>query len=141
MPKDLARALSSGGLSGDAVKFLTIMAFVDGTLDKAKIANVLWYAAELGVQEEYLDDIREAAQDRMQEALAHMTRSNMESITGKAWSGDANIRLLPYAGQNADPLLAQRFRNLEGRHPSSFGHAFWAHFKENEYASLENQRD
>ena len=37
----LASALAGSDLGRDALKFLTVMAFVDGSLDKAKIASVL----------------------------------------------------------------------------------------------------
>jgi hypothetical protein len=134
-PAELAAALSGSKLGEDAVKFLTVMAFVDGKLDKAKIAAVLSYASALGIRGEYLDDIRIAAQDRLDEALAHMVRANMISITGKPWDGgDVNAWLLPYAGDKADPRLAARFEELARLDKATFGHAFWAHFKENNYA-------
>jgi hypothetical protein len=40
-PAALASALAGSDLGRDALKFLTVMAFVDGSLDKAKIASVL----------------------------------------------------------------------------------------------------
>jgi hypothetical protein len=134
-PAALAAALSGSKLAEDAVKFLTVMAFVDGTLDKTKIASVLDYASALGIRAEYLDDIRIAAQNRLQEALAHMVRANMVSITGKPWDGgDINAWLLPYAGDKADPKLAARFETLARLDKATFGYAFWTHFKENSYA-------
>ena len=39
---------------------LTIMAFVDGSLDAAKIRTVLDYAAALGIDEPYIQEITEA---------------------------------------------------------------------------------
>jgi hypothetical protein len=133
-PAALASTLSASNLGQDALKFLTVMAFVDGSLDKAKIANVLRYAGALGIEERYLDEIKEAAQGRLQEVLADMTRCNMESITGRSWSGgDVNKWLLPYDGA-ADPALAQRFEALGKLAADTFGHAFWAHFKESGYA-------
>jgi hypothetical protein len=109
-PAQLASALAGSKLAEDAIKFLTVMAFIDGKLDKAKIASVLGYARALGIHESYLDDIAAAANDRLQEALAHMVRANMESITGRPWNtGDVNQWLLPYSGANTDPALAARF--------------------------------
>ena len=134
-PEALTAALAGTALAEDAVRFLTVMAFVDGVLDKAKIAAVLRYAAALGVHERYLDEIAEAAQDRLREALADMNRCNMESITGKPWAGgDVNRWLLPYEGDGADPALAARFAALSRLPPDSFGHALWAHFQSNGYA-------
>jgi len=135
-PAALARALAGdGGLAHEALKFLAVMAFVDGRLDKAKIAAVLGYAKALGIAEHYLDEIRQAAEDRLQEVLADMTRCNMESITGKPWaSGDINTWLLPYGGAAADPALVARFETLGRLPPESFGRAFWRQFKTNGYA-------
>ena len=80
------------------------------------------YAA-LGIEERYLDEIKEAMQDRLQDALADMSRCNMESITNRAWSGgDVNQWLL--TGPSSDPVLVQRFEAL-GRMPErALGHAF-----------------
>jgi hypothetical protein len=133
-PAALASALAGSNLGEDAVKFITVMAFIDGRLDQAKIASVLRYATALGIAEHYLDEIKEAAQGRLQEALADMTRCNMESITGRPWlGGDVNKWLLPYAGAAADPALARRFDALARLPAETFGHVFWAHFTENNY--------
>jgi hypothetical protein len=134
-PAALAATIGGGALGHEALKFLAVMAFVDGKLDKAKIAAVLGYAQALGIAEHYLDEIRQAAEDRLQEVLADMTRCNMESITGRPWGGgDINAWLLPYGGAAGDPAMAARFETL-GRLPlDSFGHAFWTQFKKNGYA-------
>jgi hypothetical protein len=125
-PAALASALAGSDLGRDALKFLTVMAFVDGSLDQAKIASVLRYASALGIAERYLDEIREAAHGRLQEVLADMTRCNMESITGRHWAdGDVIKWLLPYGGADADPALAQRFEALAQLAPDTFGHCFW----------------
>jgi len=134
-PQALADALAGSALGREALKFITVMAFVDGRLDAAKIAAVLRYAKALGIEERYLDEIRDAAHDRLQEALADMTRCNMESITGRSWSGgDINKWLLPYTGDDADPELAARFEALAQLPEESFGRVVWNHFKENDYA-------
>jgi hypothetical protein len=134
-PSTLAMALAGSSLGESALKFITVMAFVDGRLDGAKIASVLRYATALGIGERYLDEIKEAVQGRLQEALADMTRCNMESITGRQWSGgDVSRWLLPYAGASADPGLAQRFEALGALAADTFGHSMWAHFKANKYA-------
>lgn len=122
-------------LADDAVRFLTVMTLVDGTLDKAKISAVARYAAALGIHERFLDDMIAAAQDRLGEALADMTRANMESITGKPWAGgDINHWLVPYGGECADPTLAARFNALSALPAASFGRSFWTHFRESGYA-------
>ncbi|WGD29561.1 hypothetical protein AncyloWKF20_17585 [Ancylobacter sp. WKF20] len=133
-PEALAGALAGNTLAADAVRLLTAMAFVDGTLDPAKITAVLTYARALDLSAPYLDEIREAAAGHVQEALADMARRNMESLTGKPWSGAIAPWLLPYEGAGADPALAARFAALAESDPASFGHAFWRHFTENGYA-------
>ena len=134
-PEALAAALAGTDLAEDAVRFLAVMALVDGALDRAKVAAVLRHAQALGVHGRYLDDIAQAAQDRLQEAMADMTRANMESITGRSWTGgDINRWLVPYTGDAADPALAARFHALARLPPGSFGHEFWRHFAEAGYA-------
>jgi hypothetical protein len=133
-PAALKAALAGSRLGEDAAKFLTVMALVDGRLDKAKIAAVLGYAKELGIEERYLDEVRQAAEGRLQEALADMTRCNMESVTGRPWvGGDVNKWLVPYDAA-PDPTLAARFEALGDLPPNAFGHTFWAHFRDNGYA-------
>lgn len=132
-PAALKAALAGTSLGKEAIKFLTVMAFVDGKLDQAKIAAVLRYADVLGISERYLEEVREAAEGRLQEALADMTRCNMESVTGRAWEGDVNKWLLPYEGAGADPALAQRFQELKSLDAETFGHVIWRHFTSNGY--------
>jgi hypothetical protein len=134
LPAALAAALAGSTLAEDAARLLTAMAFVDGTLDPAKITAVLAYAQRLAISAPYLDEIREAAAGHVQEALADMARRNMESLTGKPWQGEIAPWLLPYEGTGADPALAARFAALADADPASFGHAFWRHFTENGYA-------
>lgn len=134
-PEGLRAALAGSDLADNAVRFLTVMAFVDGVLDATKIAAVLRYATALGIHERYLDEIADAARGRLQEALADMTRCNMESITGAPWAGgDVNAWLLPYEGDGADPALAARFAALGELPAESFGHRLWSHFRANDYA-------
>ena len=133
-PQELVRTLLSSGLDTEAVKFLAVMALVDGTLDTAKVAEVMRFADALGIEARYLSEMIEAAHGKLQEALADMTRANMESITEKPWSGDVNTWLVPYSGDAADPAMAAKFEALGQLKDDTFGHAFWEHFKENGYA-------
>ncbi len=135
-PTTLAAAVADSDLRKEAVSFVTIMAFVDGTLDKARIDRALAYAGALGVSGDYVDEIAEAAEGHVRRALGHMVRDNMESITGKPWAADGDIIawLLPYSGDNTDPALAARFRALSDMPEGTFGRAFIDHFDENGYA-------
>jgi hypothetical protein len=134
-PAALASALRGAPCVEDSVKFMTVMAFIDGVLDRQKIAKVLTYANALGVHAHYLDEIAELAADHIRAVLADMTRCNMESITNAPWpGGDVNAWLLPYTGINADLSLAERFDALRRLDSATFGHAFWTHFHHNDYA-------
>lgn len=133
-PAALASAIADPGLREDALKFATVMAFVDGKLDTAKIATVIDYAKALGRHDRYVDEIAEAAQGHVQEALADMTRANMESITGKTWAdADATQWLMPYADK-LDPDLAKRCQDLSALGDETFGRAFYDHYRDNGYA-------
>lgn len=136
-PAALAAALrGDAGLAEEALRYLAVMALVDGELDRAKLDAVMDYAAALGIGgRRWLDDIAAAARDRLREAMADMARANMESITGRPWPADADVNawLLPYAGHE-DPALAARFHALAGLPEGSFGQAMWRHFHAAGYA-------
>lgn len=132
-PAALATVIPDAALRESALKFLTIMAFVDGKLDNAKIARVIDYAKAFGLHEGYIDDMAEAAQGHVQEALAHMVRSNMESITGKSQADiDETAWLVPYKNK-PEPALVARFEQLAKLKPETFGHAFYEHYHGNGY--------
>jgi hypothetical protein len=134
-PEALAATLRDPALASEAAHMLTVMAFVDGSLDRAKIAAVLRYAAALGIAEPFIEEIAEAAHGEVQRALADMTRRNLESITGRPFLGDDGAAwFLPYRGARADPALAARYRALEALPEGSFGRAYWAQYTRNGYA-------
>jgi hypothetical protein len=98
-PADLAAVIADRALAAEALSFLTVMAFVDGVLDEAKVARVLDYARALDIHAAYLTEIAEAAQGHLSWALMDMTRRNVESITGQTLlSDDVMAWLLPYRG-------------------------------------------
>jgi len=134
-PGQLAAALPDRALATEAAHMLTVMAFVDGRLDEAKIEAVLDYAAALGIDEPYIQEITEAARGHVQAALADMTRRNLESITGQPWlDGDAMGWFLPYRGDHADPALAARYRALGSLPAGTLGRAYWDQYLRNGYA-------
>jgi tellurite resistance protein len=135
-PDELKTLAAKADLATEAVRFATVMAFVDGTLDNAKLAAVLKLAASLGVEADFVHDIAEITQGHVHEATAHMIRANLESITGKPWTtdDDAMAFFLPYKGANADPALATRFRALVDLPTGTFGHAFAVFYLSQKYA-------
>jgi hypothetical protein len=132
----LAALAAKPDLATEATRFATVMAFVDGTLDDAKLNAVLGLAAALGVKADFVHDIAEVAQGRLRDATAHMIRANLESLTGKPWTtdGDAMGWFLPYKGDKADPALAARFHALAELPEETFGHAFAAFYLRQKYA-------
>jgi hypothetical protein len=134
-PAELSAILGDRELAAAAVRFMAVMALVDGHLDTDKIAAVLAYAAALGIDEDYLRELTAAAHGHLRWALMDMTRRNMESITGKPWlSEDVMGWMLPYRGGGADPALAARYRALAALPAGSFGRAYWDHYQVNGYA-------
>ena len=67
-------------LANEAVKYLAIMALVDGTLDHSKLARVLDYSRALDVEADYLTDLVEAASGHLAWATADMWRKNFDSV-------------------------------------------------------------
>lgn len=136
-PTELARAVK-GGLAEDAVRLLTVTALVDGTLDAAKIDRVSAYAKALGAGRDYVEELAQAAHGHLQDAMGHMIRDNMGSITNQPWTkgvtDDVAAYLLPYREGRTDPALAARFASLAGLPADSFGQHFWRHFRVNGYA-------
>src|SRR5262245_50219529 len=61
-PHDLVTALrGEPELAREAVKYLAIMALVDGSIDHRKLARVLEYSRALDIEADYLTDLVEAA--------------------------------------------------------------------------------
>ena len=135
-PADLVAALKADReLEREAVKYLAIMALVDGVLDTAKLVRVLEYARALDIEEAYLTELVEAASGHLAWAIADMTRKNFDSIISRSSDGiDPVAWITPYAGANADPALVARYDALGKLPQDSFGKALWDFDKQNGYA-------
>jgi hypothetical protein len=135
-PNDFVAAVKGEGeLAREAVKYLAIMALVDGSLDHRKLARVLEYARALDVEEAYLTDLVEAASGHMDWVIADMTRKNFDSVISKSSKGlDPVAWITPYAGANADPALVARYEALGKLPAGTFGKALWEFDKKNSYA-------
>lgn len=133
-PIDLARTLDDRELRAEAVKYLAIMALVDGVLDHAKLRRVLEYSRALDVEEDFLTELVEAASGHMSWVVADMTRKNFDSVISRSSSGlDPTAWITPYAGANADPALAARYDALGKLPDSTFGKALWNFDRKNGY--------
>jgi hypothetical protein len=131
---ELQSLAASPALANEAVSFATVMAFVDGTLDKTKLDAVLALAQKLGVKEDFVDDVAKLAQGHLHEATAHMIRANMESILGRPWPNEDMMPwFMPYRDK-PDPALAARFQALADLPATSFGNVFAAFYSTNKYA-------
>jgi len=132
--EELRKLAADADLAEEAVSFATVMAFVDGKLDEAKLRAVLKLAAVLGVREDFVDDVTQLAQGHLRNATAHMIRANLESVTGRPWNTEDMMPwFMPYKAK-PDGTLAARFRALASLPSDTFGHAFAAFYERNKYA-------
>ena len=133
-PADLVAALKARSLAEEAVKYLAIMAMVDGTLDHGKLKHVLEYSRALDIEADYLTDLVEAASGHLAWATADMWRKNFDSVLSRSSEGlDPNTWIRPYAGANADPALVARYEALGKLPQNTFGKALWDFDKANGY--------
>ena len=134
-PPDLASTLRGAPeLAREAVKYLAIMALVDGSLDHGKLACVLDYARALDVEADYLTDLVEAASGHLAWATADMWRKNFDSVISRASAGlDPAAWIRPYRGSDADPALVARYEALGALPQGTFGKALWDFDKTNGY--------
>jgi hypothetical protein len=134
-PADLAAALEGErDLGEEAVKYLAIMALVDGVLDHDKVRRVLEYARTLDIEADYLTELVEAASGHMAWVVADMTRKNFDSVLSRPSQGlDAAAWFMPYGGDKADPALVARYEALGKLPDNSFGKALWRFDKGNGY--------
>ncbi|MBM3648504.1 MAG: hypothetical protein FJX11_12005, partial [Alphaproteobacteria bacterium] len=134
-PRDLLSTLKGEPeLAREAVKYLAIMALVDGALDHKKMARVLDYARALDVEADYLTDLVEAASGHLEWAIADMWRKNFDSVVSRSSQGlDPNKWIRPYRGSNADPALAARYEAMGKLPQNTFGKALWDFDKRNGY--------
>lgn len=133
-PADLVAILENREVAAEAVKYLAIMAMVDGTLDADKLKRVLEYSRALDIEADYLTDLVEAASGHLAWATADMWRKNFDSIISRSSEGlDPGIWIRPYEGANADPALVARYEALGKLPQNTFGKALWDFDKKNGY--------
>ena len=134
-PADLVAALKGEReLGEEAVKYLAIMALVDGILDEDKIKRVLEYSRALDIEADYLTEVVEAASGHMAWVVADMTRKNFDSVLSRSSAVlDPAAWFMPYAGDKADPALVARYESLGALPDNTFGKALWRFDKHNGY--------
>lgn len=133
-PDDLRALLKNREIADEAVKYLVVMALVDGVLDTAKIARVLDYSRALDVEADYLTELVEAASGHMSWVIADMTRKNFDSvISGSSEGLDPATWIMPYGGDRADPALVAKYDALGTLPANTFGRALWEFDRANGY--------
>ena len=132
-PDEFANTLTQKTVADSALRFLAVIALVDGAADEEKIAAVLEFAAALDIHEDYLKELSEAAQHHIQWVIADMNRHNIQSVFGMNWTHDVTSLLLPYQGTHTDPALAARYEALGQLPDETFGKTFWNLYKQNRY--------
>lgn len=133
-PTDLLAVLEDRAVAEEALKYIAIMAMVDGFLDHDKLRRVLEYARVLDIEADYLTDLVEAASGHLAWATADMWRKNFDSVLSHSSEGlDPGAWIRPYEGANADPALVARYEALGTLPQNTFGKALWDFDKKNGY--------
>jgi tellurite resistance protein len=134
-PTGLARAVGSAEEAERAIRMLAVMSLADGEIEAGKTDLVRAYAEALGVDDDYLDILAEAAAAEIAQAAACLVRKNAESfphLDSSRLSISAVAPFFPYKEEgSADPELEARYKTLEELPADTFGHAFFEHFEEN----------
>lgn len=132
-PSRVSALASDPALARQAVSFATIIAFLDGTINVAKLHAVIKLAGTLNVHDDFVDDLARLAQGNLRDAIAHMIHARLQSVTGRTWAAaEIGPWLRPYDAE-PDPALATRFHALARLPVDTFGHVFAAHYEGNHY--------
>jgi hypothetical protein len=143
-PVDELRPVTATGLAAsvedpaarlDAVRLMSVMAFVDAVVDDAKLDLALAAASALGVHADFVVAIEHLVADDVHWAGMDMLRHNVDSIPGMVWHPDDPMSaFLPFRDGHEDPALAARYHALEGQAAGTLGRAFFDHYTDNHFA-------
>ena len=133
-PPALAAALADDDQAESAAMFLTVMALVDGTLDDDRLASLQSFAAALGVHQDFLLDLAEAARGHLAWAAADMSRQNVVSVTHGRVTDIADFELWPYRERGGDAALLQRFEDLAHLADGTLGREFLRWYRDHDFA-------
>lgn len=134
-PSRVSALASDPDLARQAVSFATVIAFLDGTINVAKLHAVIKLAGTLNVHDDFVHDLARLAQGNLRDAITHMTQARLQSATDRtSWTAsEIGPWLRPYDAE-PDPALATRFHALARLPVDTFGHVFAAHYEGNNYA-------
>lgn len=134
-PTEVAEAVPDPTMRLLCVRLAAVMAFVDGTVDDAKLAEVLRLADALGVDADFVHAVHSMLEGDVAWVAADEIRHNIATIPGMPWvPSDPYAGFLPYREGNDDPALCARYRSLADLPPGSFGRAFFDHYHDNGFA-------
>jgi hypothetical protein len=132
---EVVRSVEDPDLRLNVVRVLTVLALLDGMVEKEKISLVLDFASSLHVHAEFVDALHQLHLDHARWVGYDMIRANVFTIPGVPWlPDDPYAPFLPYGDAGKDPVLAERYEHLSSLDPGLFGRAFFDHYKANGYA-------
>jgi hypothetical protein len=130
----LAQAIADPDTRDHVVQFLIVMALVDGTIDRAKIAVVDALADALGVHEDAVRQLAEVGRGHLAWVRADVARQNLRSITGHEVNETIDAWIAPYGGGRDDLALAARYRALGSLPEGTLGRTFFQFYRDNGFA-------
>jgi hypothetical protein len=123
-PAALATALVEGPQRLAVGRLLCIAALVDGVIDAERIACLGRFATALGLHEQYLVDLAEAAAGHLAWVGADLSRQNVVSLTHGAVQRVDDYDLYPYRARGGDAALVARYEALAALPPGTLGREF-----------------
>jgi hypothetical protein len=135
-PEALASAVGGrADLARHCAALVAVASLADGRADPDRLRAVVRYAHALGVHEGWVRDLHQVARGRLAWAMGDMARRNVDTFPGWGHHDDVMPDMQPYRDQtSADRRLAARFHALEQLPATTFGHAFWRHFRRHGFA-------
>lgn len=131
-PQELARAIGADqNLAEHAAALIACASLADGHADPDRLRRVVEYAHAMHIRDGWVREILQVARGHLAWAMADMTRRNISTFPGWANPDDTLKPMKPYQDQSdADKRLAERFLSLEQLPKNTYGHQFWAHFRQ-----------
>lgn len=134
-PTEVADLVEDPSLRLLCVRLAAVMAFTDGTVDAAKLTEVVALADALGVDGDFVHAVHAMLAGDVAWVAADQIRHNIATIPGMPWvPEDPYAAFLPYRDGNDDPSLASRYRALGDLPEATFGRAFFEHYRTNGFA-------
>jgi hypothetical protein len=122
-PVQLADRLITRDQREAACRFLAVMLFVDGRLDKAKIRLFLQYAEALEVREDYVTQLGEACRD-LDWVLQDMTRQNIKSVGMNRGTAPISWRCCSHTAGSRTPTSRHAITRWGNWHPAHSAEPF-----------------